>query len=119
MALLLRASRLNTVSILLSQDLIANRQFATALRLNPAFSFRMSGNRGKNGSTNVREWNADKKTRLRGHPSDQEEVRLSKTLSWVLRHGAKTEGLYMRKDCYVRVNELVRTSFDAEEHCSQ
>lgn len=57
---------------------------------------------------NFRARNGHKKIRLRGHPSDQEEVRLSKTLSWVLRHGAKTEGLHMRKDGYVRVNELVR-----------
>ena len=48
---------------------------------------------------------------LRGHPKDSPDVRLSKTLSWILRHGAKSEGLYMRPDGYVRVNDLVRLDF--------
>lgn len=46
--------------------------------------------------------------RLRGTPRDELEVRISKTLSWVLRHGAKKEGLFMRPDGYVRVKDLVR-----------
>ena len=45
---------------------------------------------------------------LRGRPKDSPEVRLSKTLAWILRHGAKSEGLYMRPDGYVRVSDLVR-----------
>jgi 2'-phosphotransferase len=48
---------------------------------------------------------------LRGHPKDSPDVRLSKTLSWILRHGAKSEGLYMRPDGYMRVNDLVRLDF--------
>lgn len=44
---------------------------------------------------------------LRGLPKDSPEVRLSKTLSWLLRHGAKSEGLFMRSDGYVRVNDIV------------
>jgi 2'-phosphotransferase len=48
---------------------------------------------------------------LRGHPKDSPEVRLSKTLSWILRHGAKSEGLYMRTDGYVRVSDLVCLHF--------
>ena len=44
---------------------------------------------------------------LRGFQKDSPEVRLSKTLSWILRHGAKSEGLFMRSDGYVRVNDLV------------
>ena len=48
---------------------------------------------------------------LRGNPKDSPEVRLSKTLSWILRHGAKSEGLYMRTDGYVRVSDLVRLDF--------
>lgn len=44
---------------------------------------------------------------LRGFPKDSPEVRLSKTLSWLLRHGAKSEGLFMRSDGYVRVNDLL------------
>lgn len=47
------------------------------------------------------------RTRLRGHPKDEEDVRISKTLSWLLRHGAKKEGLTMRPDGYVRVHDLV------------
>jgi len=44
---------------------------------------------------------------LRGHPKDSPEVRLSKTLSWLLRHGAKSEGLHMRPGGYVRVSDLL------------
>jgi RNA:NAD 2'-phosphotransferase (TPT1/KptA family) len=43
----------------------------------------------------------------RGHPRDPPQVRFSKTLSWLLRHAAKTEGLAMRADGYLRVSELV------------
>ncbi|KAK7687763.1 hypothetical protein QCA50_008982 [Cerrena zonata] len=45
--------------------------------------------------------------KLRGLPRDSEEVRMSKTLSWILRHGSKSEGLFMRPDGYVRVHELL------------
>jgi len=44
---------------------------------------------------------------LRGLPKDSPEIRLSKTLSWLLRHGAKSEGLFMRSDGYVRVNDIL------------
>ncbi|KAI0319338.1 KptA family-domain-containing protein [Amylostereum chailletii] len=47
--------------------------------------------------------------KLRGHPKDSPDVRISKTLSWILRHGAKSEGLYMRPDGYVRVVDLLST----------
>jgi len=46
-------------------------------------------------------------SKLRGNPRESEEVRTSKTLSWVLRHGSKSVGLYMRPDGYVRVTELL------------
>lgn len=46
-------------------------------------------------------------SKLRGRPQDSPEVRLSKTLSWVLRHGAQQEGLAMRSDGFVRVHDLV------------
>jgi hypothetical protein len=46
--------------------------------------------------------------KLRGLPHDSEEVRYSKTLSWLLRHAAKSEGLPMRPDGFVRVSDLVR-----------
>jgi hypothetical protein len=44
---------------------------------------------------------------LRGRKDDQPEVRLSKTISWLLRHGAQGQGLAMRPDGYVRVKDLV------------
>jgi RNA:NAD 2'-phosphotransferase (TPT1/KptA family) len=48
-----------------------------------------------------------KGSKLKGQMRDSPEVRLSKTLSWILRHGAKSEGLAMRPDGYIRVIDLV------------
>ncbi|KAF5383667.1 hypothetical protein D9615_003785 [Tricholomella constricta] len=45
--------------------------------------------------------------KLRGLEKDSPAVRLSKTLSWLLRHGAKGEGLPMRPDGYVKVTDLL------------
>lgn len=46
--------------------------------------------------------------KLRGNPGkDDTKTRMSKTLSYVLRHGAKDEGLPIRDDGYVRVKDLV------------
>lgn len=53
--------------------------------------------------------------KLRGLPKDSPEVRVSKTLSWILRHGAKSEGLYMRPDGFVRVTELVSPCRPADD----
>ncbi|KAF9558718.1 phosphotransferase KptA/Tpt1 [Agrocybe pediades] len=39
---------------------------------------------------------------------DSPEVRISKTLSWLLRHGAQGEGLPMRPDGYVKVTDLLQ-----------
>ena len=47
-------------------------------------------------------------SKLRGLEKDSPEVRISKTLSYLLRHGAQGEGLAMRKDGYVKVADLVR-----------
>lgn len=55
--------------------------------------------------------NPSKSTKLRGLEKDSPEVRISKTLSWLLRHGAQDEGLVMRKDGYVKVVDLVRAAF--------
>lgn len=46
-------------------------------------------------------------TKLRGLREDSSEVRLSKTVTWILRHGAKSEGIFMRPDGAVRVSDLV------------
>ena len=56
------------------------------------------GQRGRGGGGSAK---------LRGLPTDSPEVRMSKTLTWVLRHGSQAEGLAMRPDGYVRVDELV------------
>lgn len=46
-------------------------------------------------------------TKLRGSPRDDSKTRLSKTLSYVLRHGAGKEGIPIRPDGFVLVNDLV------------
>lgn len=46
-------------------------------------------------------------SKLKGNPKDVEDVRISKTIAWILRHGAKAEGMYMREDGYVKVEDLV------------
>ncbi|TIA71914.1 hypothetical protein E3P77_03400 [Wallemia ichthyophaga] len=43
----------------------------------------------------------------RGRPTDSPEVRYSKTLSYILRHGAIKEGLEMRNDGFIRVDDLL------------
>ncbi|GJE91295.1 RNA 2'-phosphotransferase [Phanerochaete sordida] len=43
----------------------------------------------------------------RGLRTDSPEVRLSKTVTWILRHGADQEGLQLRPDGYARVQELL------------
>ena len=53
--------------------------------------------------------------KLRGLPKDSHDVRVSKTLSWILRHGSQSEGLAMRKDGYVRVSDLVRSLMCSHE----
>lgn len=45
--------------------------------------------------------------KLRGLPKDSPEVRLSKTVSWILRHGAEQEGVELRPDGYARVQDLL------------
>jgi 2'-phosphotransferase len=44
----------------------------------------------------------------RGQVHDSPDIRISKMLSWLLRHGAQGEGLKMRTDGYVKVDDLVR-----------
>ncbi|KAF9785239.1 KptA family-domain-containing protein [Thelephora terrestris] len=45
--------------------------------------------------------------KLKGNPRDDPKTRLSKTLSFVLRHGAEKEGIPMRPDGFVLVNDLL------------
>ncbi|KAK4702047.1 hypothetical protein P7C70_g4180, partial [Phenoliferia sp. Uapishka_3] len=44
----------------------------------------------------------------RGRPSDDATTRHSKTLSYILRHGAAKESLVLRPDGFVRVDELMK-----------
>jgi len=46
-------------------------------------------------------------TRPRGMDKDSPGVRLSKTLSWILRHGALSEGILIRSDGFVKVEDIV------------
>lgn len=46
-------------------------------------------------------------TRPRGMDKDSPGVRLSKTLSWILRHGALSEGILIRPDGFVKVEDIV------------
>lgn len=41
-------------------------------------------------------------------PDESPDIRASKTLAYILRHGAEKEGLYMRKDGYIKLNDVVR-----------
>ena len=50
--------------------------------------------------------------KLRGHPRDTPDVRLSKSLSWLLRHGAGKAGLNIRQDGYAKVSDVVSPSTD-------
>ena len=40
--------------------------------------------------------------------NDSPEVRTSKTLAYILRHGAEKEGLAIRSDGFVKLNDVVR-----------
>ncbi|GAA6027521.1 hypothetical protein JCM8097_007903 [Rhodosporidiobolus ruineniae] len=44
----------------------------------------------------------------RGRPTDDPDTRWSKTLSYILRHGAQKEGLKLRPDGFVRVDDLMK-----------
>jgi 2'-phosphotransferase len=59
-------------------------------------------------SSDVNDVKKEKAPKTRGRREDTPEVRNSKTLSYILRHGAAKEGLKMRTDGFVRVDELVR-----------
>jgi len=50
---------------------------------------------------------AKRGAKKKGLSRDSPTARTSKTLSWILRHGAKSEGITVRPDGYVQVTELV------------
>jgi len=43
----------------------------------------------------------------RGHPRDSPDIRISKSLSWLLRHGAEKAGLNIRQDGYAKVSDVL------------
>ncbi|TRM65404.1 KptA family-domain-containing protein [Schizophyllum amplum] len=49
-------------------------------------------------------------SKLRGLEKDSPTVRLSKTLSYILRHGAQKEGIPIRPDGYVKVDDLMKNN---------
>ena len=51
--------------------------------------------------------------KLRGHPRDAPNVRISKSLSWLLRHGAEKAGLNIRRDGYAKVSDVVSPKYVA------
>lgn len=52
----------------------------------------------------------------RGSPRNTPETRTSKTMSWILRHGALQEGVPMRGDGFVLVTDLVRLLVLSSSH---
>ena len=41
-------------------------------------------------------------------PPETPDVRASKTLAYILRHGAEKEGLHIRSDGYIKLDDVVR-----------
>lgn len=69
------------------------------------------GQKKQGGGGGHKQGSGQQSARLRGHEKDSPAVRLSKTVSWLLRHGAKSERLPMRTDGSVKVKDLVRSQF--------
>ncbi|KAF7770691.1 hypothetical protein Agabi119p4_6665 [Agaricus bisporus var. burnettii] len=65
--------------------------------------------RSKQEGVNHRDGNGSH-PKLRGTERDLPEVKLSKTLSWILRHGGAYEGLAMREDGFVYVSDILKHS---------
>ena len=42
-------------------------------------------------------------------PNDSPDVKASKALAYILRHGAEKEGLDMRSDGYLKLTDVVRS----------
>jgi len=63
--------------------------------------------KGKEKDGKVKKPNPSQSTKLRGRDEDFPEVRMSKTIAWLLRHQAENEGLMMRSDGTVKVADIV------------
>lgn len=46
-------------------------------------------------------------------PQEDPDVRNSKTLAYILRHGAEKEGLYIRSDGFIKLADVVRLFFSS------
>lgn len=57
--------------------------------------------------------------KLRGHPRDDPRIRVSKSLSWLLRHGANNAGLDMRHDGYAKVSDVLSNPMFRDVNFSQ
>ncbi|KAK1224647.1 tRNA 2'-phosphotransferase [Marasmius sp. AFHP31] len=75
---------------------------------NSSQSQKKNNKKGDASNSNKKPTQNQPSSKLRGLPKDSPEVRISKTLSWLLRHGAQSEGLPMRPDGYVKVTDLLR-----------
>lgn len=67
----------------------------------------------------VRKSHGQPLAKLRGSSRDDPKTRISKTLSYVLRHGAEKEGITMRPDGFVLVNDLVGETLPYTCGCSR
>ena len=78
------------------------REFHTQVKSKGKAKAKDKGKGGKNQKPNP-----SQNTKLRGRDQDSPEVRMSKTITWLLRHQAGNEGLIMRSDGYIRVADIV------------
>jgi 2'-phosphotransferase len=65
---------------------------------------------GKNRKPQTKKGAKGGSSKMRGLPKDSPQIKLSKTITWLLRHGANREGLSIRPDGYVPVEEIVRAT---------
>lgn len=71
-----------------------------------------------NDNDDTKKSNAKTNNRSNGRREDTPDVRISKTLSYILRHGAAKESLTLRPDGFVRVDDLVSVFMPIHCHIS-
>jgi hypothetical protein len=71
------------------------------------FEEKFSKNRKPQSKKSAKGGSSSASGRMRGLPKDSPQVKLSKTITWLLRHGANREGLSIRPDGYILVEEIV------------
>ncbi|KAI8353733.1 putative tRNA 2'-phosphotransferase [Mortierella sp. GBAus27b] len=70
----------------------------------------MSSSRGSTSTRSGPNTSSPPKNRNRGPRDDTPEVRLSKALSWLLRHNAVSQGVAIRPDGYVKLDDVLKHS---------